>query len=460
MALPDSILRAYDIRGVVDETITTDTAYVVGRSFAAFARVRQGKTIVVGRDGRLSSSALHKHLIQGLTDSGMDVTDIGLCPSPVLHFSQKHLSTDAAIMVTGSHNPPNYNGFKMALRDGPLKKDEIKSLAVLSQDVHWVHGEGSLESIDVANDYIDYLIQDYRAHYYETIKSLKSLKIAWDIGNGAAGVIMPKIIRKLPGEHILLNEEVNGAFPSHPPDPSVKENLKQLINVVRTQKCDVGFAFDGDADRLIVVDNAGNVLYGDVILAFLAEEVLLDKPGAKIVLDVKASQSSIEHIRRFKGDVVMSKSGHSLIKQKMNEVKSHLAGEMGGHLFFADRYFGYDDGIYAALRFMGNLSMYSSPLERWYAPFAAWHNTPELSFPYSDERKFQFVEEVHRKLKHAGFTITPVDGVRVHLPEGWWLLRASNTQPKLVARAEARTKEGLEKAIAHMNSFVNKIPKE
>jgi phosphomannomutase len=431
-------IREYDIRGIVGKTLSSDDAYAVGRGFATLMREAAGKTAAVGYDGRLSSPAMEAATVEGLRDGGIDVLRVGLGPTPMLYFAVRSLSLDGGVMITGSHNPAEYNGFKMMLGKGAFYGAAIKRLAEIAASGAYAAGpRGSSTDRPVLDAYVDRLAQDYRGG--------KPLTVVWDAGNGAAGEAMARLTKKLPGEHHLLFQTIDGHFPNHHPDPTVPKNLADLQAKVAAVKADLGIAFDGDGDRIGVVDGSGRILWGDQLMVLFAREVLADKPGSTVIADVKASQVLFDQIAAAGGNPLMWRTGHSLIKAKMAETGSPLAGEMSGHIFFADRYYGYDDALYAAVRILGIASRGPQTLAQMRDGLPQVVNTPELRFPCSEERKFVVVEEVARRLAKAGAKVSDVDGVRVSTPDGWWLLRASNTQDVLVARCESKTAEGLER---------------
>jgi phosphomannomutase len=434
-----TILREYDIRGIVGETLSEADATALGRAFAVALAEEGGpsRLVCVGRDGRVSSPALEAALVKGLCESGVNVARVGLGPTPMLYFAVKELKAGGGIMVTGSHNPPQHNGFKLVLGARTLYGDDIKNLGEIAGKGRFASGQGTVEDVEVAERYVARLASDYRGK--------RELRVAWDAGNGAAGEIMARLARRLPGRHILLNEKIDGTFPSHHPDPTVAENLRQLQKTVIAESCDLGVAFDGDGDRIGVVDDTGAILWGDQLLVFLAEEVLAERPGATIIADVKASQVLFDEIAKAGGRPLMWRTGHSLIKAKMAEIGAPLAGEMSGHIFFADRYYGFDDALYAAVRVLGVVSRMEGRLSEARARLPQVVNTPEIRFPCPDERKFAVVSEVAGRVVEAGADVETVDGVRVKCHDGWWLLRASNTQAVLVARCEAKTQEGLDR---------------
>jgi len=431
-----TILREYDVRGVVGETLSETDARAIGQSFAVVMREAGARSIAVGRDGRLSSPALEAALIGGLLGSGIDVVRVGLGPTPMLYYAANTLDVDAAIMVTGSHNPPTHNGFKLTLAKKPFFARDILRLGEIAARGNFPQGAGRSSERSVLEGYVERLLKDYDGR--------KPLFVAWDAGNGAAGEALQLLTAKLPGRHLLLNETIDGRFPAHHPDPTETKNLVQLQEAVRREGCDLGIAFDGDADRIGVVDGQGRILWGDQFMVLLARDVLRAKPGATIIADVKASQVLFDEIARMGGDPLMWRTGHSLIKSKMAETGAPLAGEMSGHIFFADRYYGYDDALYAAVRLLGIVARSDETLAQFRDTLPPVVNTPELRFACAEERKFAVVDEVRARLEAAGASIAAIDGVRVKTASGWWLLRASNTQDVLVARAEARDEARLE----------------
>ncbi|MFT6077822.1 MAG: phosphomannomutase [Myxococcota bacterium] len=446
-----SILRAYDIRGVIDETLSNKDAYYIGRSFAKF--LKDKKKVVIGYDGRISSPDLKESLVQGLIDSGVDVLEVGLCPTPMLYFAVHYLKADAGIMITGSHNPANHNGFKFALKERPFYGDDILGLGKIVDEGEFPQGSGDVKFENIMDDYIDHLANDcciesdseFLDELDEFLHDKKPLKISWDIGNGATGVVTRKLTDKLKAQHFLLFEEIDGSFPNHHPDPTVEENLEDLKKSVAENGCAVGIAFDGDGDRLGVVDDLGEVMWGDQMMCLFARDVLKDHPGATIIADVKASQVLFDQIKEFGGKPLMWKTGHSLIKAKMKETGAPLAGEMSGHIFFADRYFGFDDGIYAAIRLINIIIREGKPLSEIRKSIPKTFSTPEIRINCLEEEKFAIVDSIKLQLQTKGIEFNDIDGVRVQTSNGWWLLRASNTGAILVARCEALSKDHLDR---------------
>jgi phosphomannomutase len=432
-----TVLREYDIRGIVGTTLTEADARAVGRAFGTVVVRGGGTTACVGYDGRLSSPALEAALVEGLVSTGLRVSRIGLGPTPMLYFATRDRAADAGIMITGSHNPPEYNGIKMMLGKGPVYGAMIQELGTIAAAGDFAVGEGTSEWIDVQDAYVARMLQDY--------DGTRDLKVAWDAGNGAAGEILRRLTAKLPGTHILLFDEIDGTFPNHHPDPTVEANLVDLKAAVAAHGCDLGIGFDGDGDRIGAIDHVGRVVWGDQLVAIYAADVLKSHPGATIIADVKASQTLFDEIAKHGGQPLMWKTGHSLLKAKMAETGSPLAGEMSGHIFFADKWYGFDDALYCGVRLLGLVSKLGVSLAELRDRLPAVVNTPETRFQISEERKFAVVAEVKARLEAAGATVNAIDGVRVSTPDGWWLLRASNTQDVLVARAEAFSTEALER---------------
>jgi phosphomannomutase len=436
-------LREYDIRGIIGESLGAEDAFAIGRCFGSVVARAGGTKVAVGYDGRLSSPMLEDALVRGLMASGMAVLRVGLCPTPMLNYAAYALSTDGAVMVTGSHNPPNYNGVKSMLGKKPFFGKDILALGAMAASGDVVpEAQGSQKSVDVAADYVARMVQDY--------DGARGLKVVWDPGNGSGGAITEMLVKHLPGEHTVINGEIDGNFPNHHPDPTVLKNLEQIIAKVAELGADLGIAFDGDADRIGVVDGEGHMLFGDQLLVVLARDVLKSHPGATIIADVKASQVLFDEVAKAGGVPLMWKTGHSLIKQKMAETGSPLAGEMSGHTFFADKWYGFDDAPYSAVRLLGILGRTSESLADMRRALPQVLNTPELRFNCAEDRKFEVVREVQARLATEGAEVQAVDGVRVLTEDGWWLLRASNTQAVLVARAEASTEAGLERLKASL----------
>jgi phosphomannomutase len=437
-----TILREYDVRGIVGKTLHEADAYALGRSYAALALSEGAKRIAVGRDGRTHSPQLEAELVRGLTESGLDVVRIGVGPSPMLYFATATLGVDGGIQVTGSHNPADYNGFKMLLNGRSVFGEEIQALGRRAAAGEWKDGSGNVEQVDIVDDYVNRLVQDF---------SGSGFRIGWDAGNGAGGPVLEKLIAKLPGEHFAIYTEIDGTFPNHHPDPTVEENLEDLKALVANKGLDFGIAFDGDADRIGAVDANGRVVWGDQLLMILAEPVLQEQPGATIIADVKASQILFDRIAELGGQPLMWNTGHSLIKSKMKETGAPLAGEMSGHIFFKHRWYGFDDALYAAVRLIEAVTASGKSLTELMDAMPTSVATPEMRFPIDESRKFAVVSEVLGRLSGEGARVNSTDGARVMTDDGWWLLRASNTQDVLVARAEAKDDAGLQRLLSQID---------
>jgi phosphomannomutase len=442
-----TILREYDVRGVVGDTLREDDAYALGRTFASMARDEGARRVAVGRDGRLHSGQLEAALIRGLNDSGIDVLQIGMGPSPMLYFATHDLDVHGGIQVTGSHNPAEYNGFKLLLKGRSVFGEEIQALGKRAASGHWFDGDGTVEEVDIRAAYANRLVEGF---------SGKAFRIGWDAGNGAAGPILDMLVDRLPGQHHVIFSEVDGRFPNHHPDPTVEKNLADLKALVERESLDFGIAFDGDGDRIGAVDGKGRVIWGDQLLMILAEAVLKEMPGATIIADVKASQTLFDRVAELGGKPLMWKTGHSLIKSKMKETGAPLAGEMSGHVFFKHRWYGFDDALYAAVRLIEAVSASGKSLTELKDAMPRSVATPELRFPVDEARKFAIIDEVHKRLSADGARVDATDGVRVSTGDGWWLLRASNTQDVLVARAEAKDEPGVERLVAEIDGQLAK----
>ena len=452
-----TILREYDIRGIIGETLGPDDARAIGRSFGTLLQRVGGKTVAVGYDGRVSSPMLEHALVEGLTASGCDVVRIGMGATPMLYYAEASSEqVEAGIQITGSHNPPNYNGFKMVFQGRPFFGPDILKLGELAAAGDWSDGAGSVSSRDILDEYVERLLEGLAG--IDTVK-LADLKVGWDAGNGAAGPALEALAARLPGEHHLLFTDVDGHFPNHHPDPTVEANLADLHALVAEKQLDFGVAFDGDGDRIGAIDGEGRVIWGDQLLMIYAEDLLTSgadtHAGATIIADVKASRALFDHVAKFGGNPLMWKTGHSLIKSKMKETHSPLAGEMSGHVFFADEYYGFDDALYAGVRLLAASARLGKSVTQLRSEMPAMLNTPEMRFQVDEVRKFPAIAEVTERLTtNPGPEVEEVnatDGVRVNTKDGWWLLRASNTQDVLVARAESDTEEGLERLIAQID---------
>ncbi|MBB3347509.1 MULTISPECIES: phosphoglucomutase/phosphomannomutase PgmG [unclassified Sphingomonas] len=441
------ILREYDVRGTVGTNLSDADAYAVGRSFATRLRRAGGTSVAVGYDGRTHSPALEAALVRGLSEGGVDVVRVGLGPSPMLYYAAATLGVDGGVQVTGSHNPRDDNGFKLVLRGDSFFGDDITDLARLAAAGDWTSGQGRVSERDVRADYVDRLL----AGDPERGEG-RPLRVGWDAGSGAAGEVVRALTARLPGEHHLLFCEIDGNFPHHHPDPTVEANLADLKALIARERLDLGFAFDGDGDRIGAVDAAGRVLWGDEILALLAAPLLEELPGATIVADVKSSDALFDRIAALGGKALMWRTGHSEMKSKMKEVGAPLAGELSGHIFFAHGYYGFDDALYAAVRLLRAVRRAGQPLADLRAALPPRCTTPEWRVPVDEARKLAVVAEVAARLDAAAARVDRTDGVRVSVDDGWWLLRASNTQAALTLRAEARDEAGLARLVAAIDA--------
>lgn len=434
------ILREYDVRGIVGEQLTEADAYYLGRAFGTFVVHEGGSRICIGYDGRLTSPALTEQITKGLVECGLLVENIGLCPTPMLYFAVKDRLVDAGVMVTGSHNPGSYNGFKLSLQSRPVYGEMIKKLGEMAAIGDFENGDGSARDIDIKDAYITRLMKDFEKG--------RPMKIIWDIANGAGGAVIKDLTAKLPGEHILLYEDVDGSFPNHHPDPTVDKNLADLQRAVLKHKADVGIAFDGDADRIGAIDEQGNIIRCDALMTLYAADVLENFPGAPIIADCKCSQTLFDEIKNLGGQPILWKTGHSLIKAKMAETKAPLAGELSGHIFFNDKYYGYDDALYCAIRLLNILGAEDKPLSAHLSHLPTLFSTAEQRVAVDEAQKFAIVPKILtrlRALNDAQIDINDIDGIRVTTADGWWLIRASNTEAALVVRMEASSLEALEK---------------
>ena len=438
-----SSLREYDIRGIVGETLGEADARAIGRGFGTLIARAGGSKVAVGYDGRVSSPILEAALVEGLNGAGIHAVRVGMGPTPMLYYAEAVLDVDGGIQITGSHNPANYNGFKMVFQHGPFFGEDIQRLGRMAAAGDWVEGSAGSETVEIMDRYTARLIEGFDG---------KAYRVGWDAGNGAAGPVVEKLIKLLPGEHHTLFTDVDGNFPNHHPDPTEEKNLADLKALVAEKKLDFGVAFDGDGDRIGAIDGEGRVISGDQLLSIFAEPVLREVPGATIIADVKASQALYDRIAELGGKPLMWKTGHSLIKSKMKETGSPLAGEMSGHIFFKHQYYGFDDALYAAVRLIRAASTLGKSVTELRSAMPAMVNTPEMRFQVDETRKFAVIDEVLARLKAAGATVNDTDGARVNTADGWWLLRASNTQDVLVARAEAKDQAGLDRLMAQIDA--------
>ncbi|SRR5579884_148290 len=433
--LKPTIFREYDIRGIADQELDSEGVEQLGRAIGTYIRRERGNRLNVARDCRLSSPRLHEAIVAGLVSSGCDVTDLGMVPTPLLYYASFKLEADGGVMITGSHNPPEYNGFKVMCGKSTLYGEEIQKLRQIIASGQFETGAGSVQQEDIVAPYV----QEVTDQFY-----LKNwVRFVIDCGNGTAGPVMHQLLEHLRCDKLELFFTPDGRFPYHHPDPTVPKNLESLIDWVKEREAFLGIALDGDGDRIGAVDEKGNIVWGDQLLAIFAREILSRKPGATFISEVKASQVLYDYIGKLGGRAIMWKTGHSLIKAKMQEEKAELAGEMSGHMFFADRYYGFDDALYAALRLLELVDRANAPLSTLLADLPPTVSTPEIRVDCPDEEKFQVVERVKEELR-KNHEIIDVDGVRVLFPDGWGLVRASNTQPVLVLRFEASHPELLQ----------------
>jgi len=440
-------LREYDIRGIIDETLGEADAYAIGRGFGTLIGRAGGRKVAIGYDGRVSSPMLAKALADGLNDAGIDCVNVGLGPTPMLYYAEAVMDdVDGGIQITGSHNPANYNGFKMVFQGRPFFGADILGLGAMAEAGDWDSGGGTTTTADIMDAYAARLIEGLAG------TDASGFRIAWDCGNGAAGPAVEKLVALLPGEHHVLFAQVDGNFPNHHPDPTEEKNLADLKAIVADKKLDFGVAFDGDGDRIGAIDGQGRVIWGDQLLQIFAADVLQAVPGATIIADVKASQALYDRISDLGGKPLMWKTGHSLIKSKMKETGSPLAGEMSGHVFFKHDYYGFDDAIYAAIRLIRASASLGKSVTQLRSDMVEMINTPEMRFQVDESRKFAAIEEILVRLKADDAEVNDTDGARVNTPDGWWLLRASNTQDVLVARAEAKSQEGLHRLMGQIDA--------
>lgn len=452
--LSKNILRANDIRGTYGVDFTEADARAIGAAFGTLvsrrADVGEGtRKVAVVYDGRLSSPALEEALVDGLATTGIDVVRLGLGPTPMLYFAMFRENYDGGICITGSHNPAHMNGMKMMIGRSTLHGAGIAELASIAAAGQYSHGSGQVSRDDVTGTYIDALVAAFSPG--------RELGVGWDPGNGAAADITSQLVQRLPGRHVVINGKVDGTFPSHHPDPTVPRNLEQLIATLQSENLEVGVAFDGDGDRIGVVNRDGRILWGDQLLGILAEDVLVAHPGATIVADVKASDTLFQHIADLGGRPVMWKTGHAFIKSKMIEINALLAGEMSGHIFFADKYFGFDDGVYAAIRFLSILAQDSRTLSDRMDVLPRTSATPELRFHCPDDRKFAAIEDLRAHPTWSSGAVSDIDGLRITNRDGWWLLRASNTQAVLVGRCEGHNDACLERLKVELQAALSSV---
>lgn len=430
-----AIFREYDIRGVVGVDLTPEVVELLGKGIGTYMIKHDAAMISLGRDGRISSPDLHDYLLKGLLATGLNVVDLGVIPTPVSYYSTHRMAVDGAVMLTGSHNPPEFNGFKITLGTASIYGKEIRRIAEIIESDDLVSGSGSVEDYDVLPEYIDDIVN--------RITLARPVKLAVDCGNGVGGLTAGPVLEKLGCKPMMMFDEVDGRFPNHHPDPTIEANLAHLKEAVVSHGLEIGVAYDGDADRIGVIDETGRVMWGDQILAVLSRALLEEVPGALIIGEVKCSQLLFDDIEKHGGRALMWKVGHSLLKSKMYETGAELAGEMSGHIFYHNRYYGYDDGLYVTCRLLEMVSRSDKPVSRMLEDWHKLYNTPEIRRDCPDEIKFRVVEQVRDRFRDK-YKVVDVDGMRVIMPGGWGLLRASNTQPVVVMRFEAESEERLE----------------
>lgn len=428
------IFREYDIRGIVGQDFDLAEAEIIGRGYGTYLKQKGGTKAVVARDCRLTSDSIRDELIKGMVKSGLEVVDVGVCPAPVFYFALRHLNMDGGLMITASHNPPEYNGFKVCVGPDTIFGDDIQDFRRMIEKEQFESGDGTTEEYDMVTPYSDYLTQN--------IKLARTVRLAIDSGNGTGGVVAGPILQRLDSPAVELFTEMDGSFPNHQPDPTVPENMVTLAETVVEQGLELGIGFDGDADRIGVVDEKGQLIYGDMLMIIFAREILKTEKNGTFIAEVKCSKNLYDDIEAKGGRPIMWRTGHSLIKKKMKEEKALMAGEMSGHMFFAHRYFGFDDAIYAACRLLEIVSRTDMPVSEYLADLPKMYNTPEIRVECPDDKKFELVEKVKNELEQD-HDIIDVDGVRVCFPDGWGLLRASNTGPLLVLRFEAESESRL-----------------
>jgi phosphomannomutase/phosphoglucomutase len=450
ITMNDTIFRKYDIRGIVDEDLTDELVRNIGRAFGTLMKREGLLNQVVGYDCRLSATRFRNALVEGITSAGCNVIDVGMVPTPLQYYAIYHLKADGGIMITGSHNPPNYNGLKMCRRQMPIFDQEIIGLRDMIKANDYETGQGEVTKVDVIDDYINEL--------KGIIKLDRPLKVIVDAGNGVAGLVAPRLYRELGCEVKELFTEPDGTFPNHHPDPTHTDNLQELIAEIKKGDYDFGLGFDGDGDRVGVIDPSGEMLYGDELMVLLSRELLSRKPGSPIIFDVKCSQNLVDDIKKHGGEPVMWKTGHSFIKVKMKELDCPLAGEMSGHIFFEDRFFGYDDATYAGARLMEIAARSDKSFKEMLSDLPPVFNTPEIKFPIAEEKKFAAVDRIAEHFRSQYDTID-IDGIRVNFDDGWALARASNTTPYIVLRFEAQSEERLNEIQTLVMGVVEKLSK-
>ncbi|OGP82728.1 MAG: phosphomannomutase [Deltaproteobacteria bacterium RBG_16_54_11] len=443
-----AIFREYDIRGVVDRDLTKETVRELGRGFGSYFARHGIKGIAVGRDCRPSSDPFFDALLEGLLASGMEVMDVGICPTPLLYFSIVHLKQEGGVMITGSHNPPEFNGFKVCIGKDAIYGAEIQRVREIVEKRDYIRGKGGLTRHDIVPDYRNYILANIRVD--------RVIKVAIDAGNGTGGAVAVPIMRELGCQVEALYCEMDGRFPHHHPDPTVEKNLRDLMTIVQKTGADLGIGYDGDADRIGVIDEAGRIIWGDKLMIIFARDIIKERGGGTFIGEVKCSQTLYDEIERLGGRAIMWKTGHSLIKDKMKKEKALLAGEMSGHLFFADRYFGFDDAIYASCRLLEIMGRSGKKVSELLEGIPRTYATPEIRVDCPDDIKFKIVERATEHFRR-GYPVIEIDGMRVQFPDGWGLLRASNTQPAVVLRFEAASEERLEEIRGMIEAQVREL---
>ena len=449
MKINPNIFREYDIRGVVTEDLPSEVVVTLGKGIGTLLRRKGAERFTIGRDGRLSSERIANDLKEGLVSTGLEITDVGQCPTPVLYFSAPHLQQDGGIMITGSHNPPEFNGIKVAFGKEAIYGEQI-------QDVRKIIEGDNFEKATPKPVKKYAILDPYVAWITSNIKFERAVRVGMDSGNGVGGLVAPRIFRELGATVYDLYSNVDGRFPNHHPDPTVEKNLRDLKNLVADKGLEVGVGFDGDADRLGAITGDDKVLWGDQLMVLFARSILREHPGAAVIADVKCSENFFADVRKHGGNPIMWKTGHALIKNKLWAEQAVLAGEMSGHFFFADRYFGYDDGIYAACRLVEIVSRLDHTLSEELSDLPPTFSTPEIRVDCPDEVKFALVDKVKAEFKKQGAETIDLDGVRVKFPDGWGLVRASNTQPTLVLRFEAQSPAALTRIQAEFKALLAK----
>lgn len=450
MKLNENMFRMYDIRGIWGEDLTEETAEVIGKAFGTYVKQKGINSVLVGRDNRISSKPIRDALIKGLTSTGCDVLDVGVLTTPAFYYSNILYNSQAGMMITASHNPPQFNGFKVMVGPSTIYGEELKKIYYIAEKGEFEKGSGEVKYAYPINSYINMIKEKVRL-------GDRKLKVVVDCGNGTASLFYPDVIYNLGCEVYPLYCESDPTFPNHFPDPVKEENLKDLIEEVKRVKADLGIAFDGDGDRIGVVDEKGNIIWGDMLMILYWREIMKKHPGADAIVEVKCSQALVEEIEKLGGKPLFYKTGHSLIKAKMKEINAVFTGEMSGHMFFADEYYGFDDAAYAAARLLRILSNTDESLSELLADVPKYPSTPEIRLECSDERKFDVVKGVTEHFREKGYNIIDVDGARVLFDGGWGLVRASNTGPELIVRCEARTSEKLEEIKKELSEALAKF---